>query len=102
MWTGPFNRGNANAQLISPKASVIINPWDDKTDLNMNFGRGFHSKDFRATSQRFNTSEVTEEFGYVEVLKQGLFSPSAGAEVGVKTKAIDKLESAPTLFFIQT
>lgn len=102
VWTGPFNSGTAYAQLISPKASVIINPWDDKTDLYMNFGRGFHSNDFRATTQRFNTSEVTEEFGYVEVPKQGLLSPSTGAEVGVKTKAIDKLESAATLFFIQT
>ena len=102
LWTGPFNNGTANAQLISPKASVIINPWDDKTDFYLNFGRGFHSNDFRATTQRFNTSEVTEEFGYVEVPKQGLLSPSTGAEVGVKTKAIDKLESAATLFFIQT
>ncbi|WP_036285349.1 TonB-dependent receptor [Methylocystis sp. ATCC 49242] len=102
VWTGPFNNGASNAQLISPKASVVINPWDDKTDFYMNFGRGFHSNDFRATTQRFNASEVTEEFGYVPVQRQGLLSASTGAEIGVKTRAIDKLESAATLFFIRT
>ena len=102
IWTGPWNSGASNAQLISPKASVIINPWDDKTDFYLNFGRGFHSNDFRATTQRFATSEVSDDFGYVAVPKNGLLSPSTGAEVGVKTRAIDKLESAATLFFIQT
>jgi hypothetical protein len=102
IWTGPANSGTSNAQLLSPKASVIINPWDNKTDFYLNFGRGFHSNDFRATTQRFATSEVADDNGYVPVRKNGLLSPSTGAEVGVKTKAIDKLESAATLFFIQT
>lgn len=102
LWTSPFNNGAAVGNLISPKASVIINPWDDKTDFYMNFGRGFHSNDFRATTQRFSTNEVTEEYGYVPIEKQGLLSPSTGAEVGVKTKAVENLESAATLFFIQT
>ncbi len=102
LWTGPFNSGATNAQLLSPKASVIINPWDQKTDFFFNFGRGFHSNDFRATTQRFSTSEVTEEFGYIPVQRNGLLSASTGGEVGIKTKAIDKLESAATLFFIRT
>ena len=102
LWTGPFNSGAKNAQLLSPKASVIINPWDQKTDFFFNFGRGFHSNDFRATTQRFSTSEVTEEFGYIPVQRNGLLSASTGGEVGVKSKAIDKLESAATLFFIRT
>ena len=33
LWTAPFNNGVTTAQLISPKASVIINPWDNKTDF---------------------------------------------------------------------
>jgi hypothetical protein len=102
IWTGPANSGTFNAQLISPKASVIINPWDDKTDFYLNFGRGFHSNDFRATTQRFAATEVGDDLGYVRVPRNGLLSPSTGAEVGVKTRAIDKLESAATLFFIQT
>jgi hypothetical protein len=102
LWTGPINSGTSNAQLLSPKASVIINPWDDKTDFYLNFGRGFHSNDFRATTQRVAATEATDDLGYVGVRRQGLLSPSTGAEVGVKTKAIDKLESAATLFFIQT
>lgn len=102
LWTGPINSGTSSAQLISPKASVIINPWDDKTDFYLNFGRGFHSNDFRATTQRVAANETTDDLGYVDVRRQGLLSPSTGAEVGVKTRAIDKLESAATLFFIQT
>jgi outer membrane receptor protein involved in Fe transport len=102
LWTGPANSGTFSAQLLSPKASVIINPWDDKTDFYLNFGRGFHSNDFRATTQRVSALEVGDDLGYVRVPKNGLLSPSTGAEVGVKTRAIDKLESAATLFFIQT
>jgi outer membrane receptor protein involved in Fe transport len=102
LWTGPANSGTYNAQLISPKASVIINPWDDKTDFYLNFGRGFHSNDFRATTQRFAATEVEDNLAPVRTPKNGLLSPSTGAEIGVKTRAIDKLESAATLFFIQT
>ncbi|MGJ0509598.1 MAG: TonB-dependent receptor [Methylocystis sp.] len=102
LWTGPVNSGASNAQLLSPKASVIINPWDNKTDFYLNFGRGFHSNDFRATTQRIATSELDDNGNYLAVKPQGLLSPSTGAEVGVKTKAIDKLESAATLFFINT
>ncbi|MGJ0508869.1 MAG: TonB-dependent receptor [Methylocystis sp.] len=102
VWTGPINSGTSNAQLISPKASVVVNPWDDKTDFYFNFGRGFHSNDFRATTQRVATSELGDDGNYLAVRPQGLLSPSTGAEVGVKTKAIDKLESAATLFFIRT
>lgn len=103
IWTGPFNSGSSNAQLISPKASVVITPFDDKkTDIYFNFGRGFHSNDFRATTQRFSTSELDDNLGYVPVKKQGLLSPSTGGEIGVKTRVIDGLESAATVFFIQT
>jgi hypothetical protein len=102
IWTGPANSGVTAAQLLSPKASVILNPWDNKTDFYLNFGRGFHSNDLRATTQRLATSELGDDGGYLPVRKQGLLSPSTGAEIGVKTRAIDKLESAATLFFIQT
>ncbi len=102
LWTGPINSGTSNAQLISPKASVIFNPWGDKTDFYFNFGRGFHSNDFRATTQRVAASELGDNGNYLAVRPQGLLSPSTGAEVGVKTRAIDKLESAATLFFIRT
>ena len=102
IWTAPFNNGATVSQLISPKGSVVINPWDDKTDFYLNFGRGFHSNDFRATTQTYSTSEMDDNYGYVPVKRQPLLSPSTGAEVGVKTKKIDGLESAATLFFIRT
>ncbi len=103
IWTGPFNSGASNAQLISPKASVVLSPFDDKkTDIYFNFGRGFHSNDLRATTQTYSTSELDDNLGYIPVKKQGLLSPSTGGEIGVKTKKIDGLESAATLFFIQT
>ena len=81
---------------------MVINPWDNKTDFYLNFGRGFHSNDFRATTQTYSTSELDDNYGYVPVKHQPLLSPSTGAEVGVKTKAVDGLESAATLFFMRT
>ncbi len=101
LWTAPYNSGNSAAQLISPKASVIINPFDDKTDFYLNFGRGFHSTDARGTTQNYSTNEATDDLGYLWVAKRPLLSPSTAAEVGVKTKAINNLESALTLFWIQ-
>ncbi|MEK4035217.1 TonB-dependent receptor [Methylocystis sp. IM3] len=101
LWTAPYNSGASAAQLISPKASVIINPFDDKTDFYLNFGRGFHSTDARGTTQNYSTNEATDDLGYLWVAKRPLLSPSTAAEVGVKTKAIDRLESALTLFWIQ-
>ncbi|MGD9545748.1 MAG: TonB-dependent receptor [Methylocystis sp.] len=101
LWTAPFNNGGSSAQLLSPKASVIINPFDDKTDFYLNFGRGFHSTDARGTTQTFSTTEASDDLGYVFAQRRPLLSPSTGAEVGVKTRAIDKLESALTLFWIQ-
>ncbi|NDB67107.1 MAG: TonB-dependent receptor [Methylocystaceae bacterium] len=102
IWTAPFNNGATTSQLISPKGSVVINPWDNKTDFYMNFGRGFHSNDFRSTTQTYDTSELDSNYGYIPVKRQPLLSPSTGAEVGVKTKAVDGLESAATLFFMRT
>jgi outer membrane receptor protein involved in Fe transport len=101
LYTAPYNSGTSSAQLISPKASVIVNPFDDKTDFYLNFGCGFHSTDARGTVQNFSTNEINDDLSYVWVAKRPLLSPSTAAEVGVKTKAIDKLESALTLFWIQ-
>lgn len=101
LWTAPFNNGASTGQLLSPKASVIINPFDDKTDFYLNFGRGFHSTDARGTTQTFSTTEASDDLGYVFAQRRPLLSPSTGAEVGVKTRAIDNLESALTLFWIQ-
>ncbi|MBA4174194.1 MAG: TonB-dependent receptor [Hyphomicrobium sp.] len=101
LWTAPFNNGASTGQLLSPKASVIINPFDDKTDFYLNFGRGFHSTDARGTTQTFSTTEASDDLGYVFAQRRPLLSPSTGAEVGMKTRAIDNLESALTLFWIQ-
>jgi hypothetical protein len=101
LWTAPFNNGSSTGQLLSPKASVIVNPFDDKTDFYLNFGRGFHSTDARGTTQTFSTTEASDDLGYVFAQRRPLLSPSTGAEVGMKTRAIDNLESALTLFWIQ-
>jgi hypothetical protein len=101
LWTAPFNNGASTGQLLSPKASVIINPFDDRTDFYLNFGRGFHSTDARGTTQTFSTTEASDDLGYAFAQRRPLLSPSTGAEVGVKTRAIDGLESALTLFWIK-
>ncbi len=99
LWTGPFNSGSSSAQLISPKASVILGPWE-KTELFLNFGRGFHSDDARGTTQIFDTLALSETGSYSRVTPIPLLSPSTGAEIGVRTKAIDTLDSSLALFWI--
>ncbi|MDP3553002.1 TonB-dependent receptor [Methylocystis sp.] len=104
LWTGPFNNGQKDASIFSPKASIILGPWY-ATEMFLNFGEGFHSTDARGTVQSFASAEI----GGIEGLDLDSFSvvgripllvKSRGAEIGWRTKFIEGLDSSVSLFWL--
>jgi len=100
LWTAPWNSGTSNATLLSPKASIILGPFE-KTEVFFNFGRGFHSTDARGTVQNVSTMELGDNDSYLHTSRIPLLTPSTGAEGGFRTKLLDdKLDSSISLFWI--
>jgi hypothetical protein len=71
------------AFLPSPKAALIFGPFD-KTEFYVNAGLGFHSNDVRGLAQAVP-----------------LLVRSRGAEVGVRSQAIEGLDTALALFWLE-
>ncbi|MGJ0622539.1 MAG: TonB-dependent receptor [Methylocystis sp.] len=104
LWTGPFNNGQKDAAIFSPKTSIILGPWY-ATEMYLNFGEGFHSTDARGTVQNFSSAEI----GGIEGFDLDSFSVAAripllvksrGAEIGWRTKFIEGLDSSLSLFWL--
>jgi len=85
------NSGTTSSAKLSPKASVILGPWN-KTEFFINAGRGFHSNDARGT-----TSKVDPKTGASLEAATGLVS-SRGQEIGFKTQAIPNLQTSLALW----
>jgi hypothetical protein len=97
----PFNSGKSHAAIGSPKASLVVGPFS-KTEFFLSGGMGYHSNDVRGT--------VITEYPVDRVLAPGIVSSplgadpllvrTRGAEVGVRTKAAQGLDSSVSLFFL--
>ncbi|MCS0630730.1 TonB-dependent receptor [Telluria mixta] len=70
---------DSSDSLASPSANVVFGPWR-QTEFYMNYGEGFHSNDARAT-----------------LTAPGLVR-SRGMELGLRTEAIPKMQSAISLY----
>ncbi|HEX8199571.1 MAG TPA: TonB-dependent receptor, partial [Isosphaeraceae bacterium] len=89
----PANSGEDDAEMVSPKASLILGPWA-KTNFFLNGGLHFHSNDARGTTIRVDP--VTgDRVGRVPGLVQ-----TKGAEVGLRTNILPKLNSTLTLWYL--
>jgi outer membrane receptor protein involved in Fe transport len=88
------NSGNTDAAMMSPKASLIFGPFH-KTELFLNAGYGFHSNDARGATIAVDPSDKVTPLQRVPLLVR-----SKGAEAGVRTKAIDGLDSSLALFVL--
>lgn len=99
VWAGPFNQGTKAATLISPKASIIMGPFN-KTELFANYGEGFHSTDARGTVLRYSTTELAENDQLLGVASIPLLVKSRGAEIGARTHILEGLESSVSLFWL--
>ena len=99
LWTGPFNSNSKDASLFSPKASIIVGPFQ-KTEFYFNYGEGFHSTDARGTVQSLSTSELSDSDGFATVAPIPLLVKSRGAEIGARTKFIEGLDSSVSFFWL--
>jgi hypothetical protein len=78
------NSGSASDTLLSPSLNLVFGPWKS-SELYLNYGQGFHSNDARGAV----TSAVTS----VEPLVR-----SRGMEIGLRTEAIPKMQTALSLY----
>jgi outer membrane receptor protein involved in Fe transport len=91
----PENSGNATASIASPKFGLVLGPFY-KTELFFNAGTGFHSNDVRGVTIKVDPADKTTPLDQVPFLVR-----AKGAEVGVRTKAIDGLESSLAVFALE-
>jgi hypothetical protein len=87
------NSGSADDALVSPKLSFVLGPWST-TEYYVNLGYGFHSNDARGATIRVDpaTGEAAEP---VDPLVR-----ARGADVGVRTRIADRLESTVSAFVL--
>ena len=91
----PANSGNANAFIGSPKFGVVLGPFAE-TEFFINAGEGFHSNDARGVTITESPTDGTA------LQSSPLLVKTKGAEVGLKTKIIPKLESSISLFLLDS
>ena len=79
----PQNSGNAQAAMTSPKAGIVLGPWY-KTEFYGNAGYGLHTNDIRGATITVDPNDKVTPLDRVPLLVR-----SKGAEIGVRTKAIE-------------
>ncbi len=96
-----FNSGHSEAAIGSPKARMVFGPFN-KTEFFVATGMGFHSNDVRGTDiteypvDRLAIPSITSSpLGAVPLLVR-----TRGAEIGVRSKAIEGFDSSVSLFFL--
>jgi hypothetical protein len=90
----PENSGNAQATMASPKAGVVLGPWF-KTEFYGNAGYGLHSNDIRGATITVDPNDKVTPLDRVPLLVR-----SRGAELGIRTRAIEGLTSSVALFVL--
>lgn len=90
----PQNSGNARASMTSPKAGVVFGPWY-RTELYGNVGYGLHSNDIRGATITVDPNNKVTPLDRVPLLVR-----SKGAELGIRTKAIEGLTSTLAVFVL--
>ncbi|MBN8989183.1 MAG: TonB-dependent receptor [Rhizobiales bacterium] len=90
----PENSGNAQASMTSPKAGIVLGPWY-KTEFYGNAGYGLHSNDIRGATITVDPNDKVTPLDRVPLLVR-----SKGAEVGIRTKAIEALTSSLAVFLL--
>jgi hypothetical protein len=86
-WTGPFNSGSKSMTMGSPKAGLVLGPFNN-TEFFLNFGEGLQSSDARGTVQTFDIRGGTALGESGLILPVPLLVKTRGAEIGVRTKAL--------------
>ena len=90
----PANSGNAQASMTSPKAGIVLGPWY-KTEFYGNAGYGLHSNDIRGATITVDPVDKVTPQDRVPLLVR-----SKGAELGIRTKAVEGLTSSLAVFVL--
>ena len=90
----PQNSGNAQASMTSPKAGIVLGPWY-KTVFYGNAGYGLHSNDIRGATITVDPIDKVTPQDRVPLLVR-----SKGAEIGIRTKAVEGLTSSLAVFVL--
>jgi outer membrane cobalamin receptor len=85
------NSGRSTAGLGSPSLNLVFGPWA-RTEFYVNLGSGFHSNDARGT-----VATIDPKSGDAQAPVPGLVR-SKGAELGLRTEAIPKMQTALSLY----
>ena len=95
----PANSGTADTFLPSPKLSLIFGPWD-KTEFYVQGGFGFHSNDGRGATQTIEPISADNPYPNTPVSKIPALIQTKGAEIGVRTLIVPKLQSTVSLWYL--
>jgi len=90
----PENSGNAQASMASPKAGIVLGPWY-KTEFYGNAGYGLHSNDIRGATITVDPIDKVTPQDRVPLLVR-----SKGAELGIRTKAVEGFTSSLAAFVL--
>jgi outer membrane receptor protein involved in Fe transport len=88
------NTGRRDDSIVSPKLSLILGPWS-RTEVYLNWGRGFHSNDARGWVANLDPRTLEP------VEPADPLVPAQGADVGVRTTFIEGLQSTLTVFRLE-
>ena len=87
----PANSGNANDMLRSPKLTVVLGPWA-KTEMYLNWGRGFHSNDARGATITVDPTTGTPVDRVSPLVR------TTGYEAGVRTQRLPGVTASLSLW----
>ncbi|MET0677978.1 MAG: TonB-dependent receptor [Bradyrhizobium sp.] len=90
----PEDSGNAQASMTSPKAGIVLGPWY-RTEFYGNAGTGLHSNDIRGATISVDPIDRVTPQDRVPLLVR-----SKGAEIGVRTRALEGLTSSLAVFML--
>ncbi|MBN8943686.1 MAG: TonB-dependent receptor [Rhizobiales bacterium] len=88
------NSGATQASITSPKFGLVLGPFA-RTELFFNAGHGFHSNDARGTTIRVDPNDRVTPVDRVPLLVK-----SKGAEIGLRARPIDGLETTLAAFVL--
>jgi hypothetical protein len=89
------NSGTASGHRLLPKLSLIFGPWR-QTEFFVNWGQGFHSNDARGVVERIDPTTRLPASPVPALVG------ATGKEIGVRTQAIDGLESSLALWSLDS
>ena len=98
--SNPTNSGTASTFLPSPKLSLIFGPWV-KTEVYVQGGFGFHSNDGRGATQTQEPISADNPHGGPTAKIPALIQ-TRGAEIGVRTLVVPKLQSTVSLWYLHS